>query len=314
MNIAKITASVKQRALDLGFTSVGVARADELGAEGAHLHEWFARGYQASMQWMARDAAKRQDPRMVLPGARSVIATALNYYDLSSHPADEGVGKFSRYAWGDDYHLVIPKRLEQLLAFVQELLPGTVGRVYVDTGPVMDKAWAVRSGIGWLGKHTNVITREFGSWVFLGEILVDAELAYDDPMTDHCGTCTACLDACPTGAIVEPYLLDARRCISYWTIEHRGPIDPGIAAKMGGWVFGCDVCQDVCPWNRFQQPTREDSFHPREGSVAPALADLASITAEEFSRRFTRSPVKRTKREGLMRNAEAVRQSQRPGT
>jgi len=177
---------------------------------------------------------------------------------------------------------------------------------------VMDKAWAVKSGIGWLGKHTNVITQTVGSWVFLGEILLNAELAYDDPITDHCGTCTACIDACPTRAIVEPYVLDASRCLSYWTIEHRGPIQPAIIPHAAGWVFGCDICQDVCPWNRFQQPTPEPGFQPRPENIAPKLTELAAISQEEFSSRFRRSPVKRSKRDGLVRNANAAIESQEP--
>jgi epoxyqueuosine reductase len=314
MSALEITTSIKRRALDLGFAAAGVARADALTEEGTRLNEWLSRGYEATMEWMARDPKKRSDPREVLPGARSVVSVAMNYYAPVTHSGDARAGKISRYAWGDDYHLIIPERLEQLLEHIRTLIPGVSGLVYVDTGPVMDKAWAVRSGIGWLGKHTNVITQTVGSWVFLGEILLDADLAYDTPITDHCGTCTACLDACPTGAIVEPYVVDASRCLSYWTIEHRGPIDPAIVPDMEGWVFGCDICQDVCPWNKFQQPASESRFLPRPENVAPPLAELATISQEEFSRRFRQNPVKRAKREGLIRNARAVIESQKPSS
>jgi epoxyqueuosine reductase len=204
---------------------------------------------------------------------------------------------------------VLTQRLEKLYEFLQSEIPGVSGKLYVDTGPVMDKVWAARAGIGWLGKHTNIITRKFGSWVFLGEILIDAELEYDTPMPDLCGTCTACLDACPTQAIVQPYLLDANKCISYLTIEHRGELPKEIVANFQNWIYGCDICQDVCPWNRFQNETDEPAFHPREENIAPKLTELAELSQEEFSRRFRNSPMKRAKHSGLTRNAKAVIES-----
>ncbi len=301
-----LTQWIRTRAAELGFCAVGVARAESLHPETDRLHEWLKRGYQASMQWMATSAEKRGEVAQVLPGARSVVSVAMNYYTPGEHPDDPSTGKISRYAWGDDYHLVIPQRLEALVSGLRALDPRIDAKVYVDTGPVMDKAWAVRGGIGWLGKHTNVITRAYGSWVFLGEIILNAELEYDVPVEDLCGTCSACIDACPTNAIVEPYVLDASRCISYLTIEHRGPLPVDLAASLERWVFGCDVCQDVCPWNRFQQPTEEQAFAARPANRAPALAELADLSAEEFTERFRRSPVKRTKREGLARNARAA--------
>ena len=295
---------IKQKALQLGFSKVGIARAALLQQEGAHLNEWLKRGYHASMGWMEKNREKRADVDMVLPGAKSVVCVALNYFVETEHSRDTSVGKISRYAWGDDYHLVMTDRLEDLLECIRAIDPAIRGKVYVDTGPVMDKAWASRAGLGWQGKHTNLITRDFGSWVFLGEILIDKELQYDDPVEDACGTCTACLEACPTGAIVEPYLLDSAKCISYLTIEHRGEIPGELGEKFDGWVYGCDICQDVCPWNRFQKSTEMEEFHPREWNVAPDLNEITNLTKEEFNHRYQKSPVKRTKREGLIRNAK----------
>ena len=201
------------------------------------------------------------------------------------------------------------ERLESLVACIKHVRPDAATRLYVDTGPVMDKAWAVRAGIGWLGKHTNVITKEFGSWVFLGEIITDLELVYDEPMADFCGSCRACIDACPTDAIVEPYVLDANKCISYLTIEHKGEIPEGLAPRFENWVYGCDICQDVCPWNSFQQATTEEAFQPRAQNLAPRLDELGNLTQEEFTTRFRRSPIKRTKRQGLARNANVIMKS-----
>jgi epoxyqueuosine reductase len=305
-NRQALTRTIKAKAAELGFAKVGIARADALTEAGARLHEWLARRYHGTMEWMERSIEKRVDPRLILPGAKSVISLAMNYYADVRHSNDPGVGKISRYAWGDDYHLVATPRIQSLLDCIKSENPDIDARIYVDTGPVMDKAWAVKSGIGWLGKHTNVITKEYGSWVFLGEVILDAELEYDEPIADFCGTCRACIDACPTGAIVEPYVLDSNKCISYLTIEHRGEIPGELRPKFENWVYGCDICQDVCPWNSFQQQTREEAFVPREANVSPKLEELEHMTGEEFSRRFRRSPVKRTKLEGLRRNARAV--------
>lgn len=305
-----LTQKLKSHALSLGFSKVGIARAEVLTEEGQNLAEWLRRGYQGTMAWMAKDPARRSDPGSIVPGARSVISVAMNYYTEGNHPHDSQVGKISRYAWGDDYHLVMTERLELLVACIKQEQPDATTRLYVDTGPVMDKAWAVRGGIGWLGKHTNVITKEFGSWVFLGEIITDLELVYDEPMADFCGSCRACIDACPTDAIVEPYLLDSNKCISYLTIEHKGEIPAELAPNLENWVYGCDICQDVCPWNSFQQPTLEGAFQPRPHNLAPKLDELARMTKEEFTERFRRSPVKRTKREGLARNAKAIIKAQ----
>jgi epoxyqueuosine reductase len=297
---------IKSKARELGFANVGIARAEALTDEGTKLEEWLRRGYHGTMEWMARNSEKRVDPSMILPGVKSVVCVAMNYYTDQPHSTDPTVGKISRYAWGDDYHDLMAERLNRLKDFIVGEVPEARAKIYVDTGPLMDKAWAVRAGIGWLGKHTNVITREIGSWVFLGEILLDIELEYDEPIADHCGSCTACLEACPTGAIVEPYVLDSTRCISYLTIEHRGEIPDGLKPRFQNWIYGCDICQDVCPWNRFQRQTSERAFEPRPENVAPRLTELASLTQEKFSQRFRKSPIKRTKLSGLKRNVRAA--------
>ena len=305
---SELTAEVKRRARALGFEKVGVVRAEALTEERARLEEWLARGHHASMGWMERGVERRTDPRELLPGALTVVAVALNYYTPHEHAEGEGRGKISRYAWGDDYHDVLGEKLKALLDYVKELAPEVQGKVCVDAQPSMDKAWAVRAGLGWIGKHTNLITRDYGSWVFLGELLLDAELEYDAAREeDHCGTCTLCIDSCPTQAIVEPYVVDSNLCISHATIELRDAELPrAVADNLDGWLYGCDVCQDVCPWNRFEQPTGEARFEPRPGAVSPALEEIAALTHDAYVERFRRSPVKRAKLSGLQRNARAL--------
>ena len=305
---SELTAEVKRRARGLGFQKVGVVRAEALTGERARLEEWLRRGFHASMAWMERGVGRRTDPRELLDGARSVVAVALNYYTPHEHARDPAAGKISRYAWGDDYHDVLGEKLKALLAHVSQLAPGVRGKVCVDAQPSMDKAWAVRAGLGWIGKHTNLITRDYGSWVFLGGLILDAELEYDDAREeDHCGTCTLCIDACPTRAIVEPYVVDSNLCISHATIELRDPeLPPAVASNLDGWLYGCDVCQDVCPWNRFEQPSEETRFEPRPGALAPALGEVADLSHDVYVERFRRSPVKRAKLSGLRRNARTL--------
>ena len=308
---------IKSEARALGFTHVGFCSAapDALASE--RLRSWLDRGYHASMAWMAKRADDRGDPSRVLPGARSIISLAFNYYTPHEHSREAGTGKISRYAWGDDYHEVVGGRVKSLTAWLTRTFPGERALWYVDTGPVMEKAWAARAGIGWIGKHTNVITADTGSWVFLGEIITTLELPADEPAVDHCGTCVRCLEACPTGAIVEPYVVDSNRCLSYLTIEHRGPVDDTLGDQYDGWVFGCDVCQDVCPWNqKFAAETTEPRFHPRPGNVNPSLEEWAGMTPGEFAARFDGSPIRRPRHEGLMRNVRIVRggDPERPGT
>jgi len=306
---AALAAEVKRRARELGFDRVGVARAGPLKEERARLEEWLRRGYHGEMRWMERDPARRTDPRELLPGARSVVAVALNYYTPHEHAEDPSTGKVSRYAWGDDYHDVLGEKLGALLAWVRERVPGAEGRVCVDAQPAMDKAWAARAGLGWIGKHTNLITRDLGSWVFLGGLVLNVELEADTAREeDHCGTCTLCLEACPTGALPEPYVLDSNRCISYATIELRAPELPSeVSENLSGWLYGCDICQDVCPWNRFERPTGDPRFSPRPDSVNTPLSDILSLTHEDYVLRFRRSPVKRAKLAGLQRNARTLK-------
>jgi epoxyqueuosine reductase len=260
------------------------------------------------MRWMARDVHKRIDPREIFPPARSVVVVALNYFTPHQHQQSPATGKVSRYAWGDDYHDVVKEKLRQLLAWIKEQEPSAEGKVCVDIQPVMDKAWAVRAGLGWLGKHSNVITPEHGSWVFIGELLLNLDLEHDrERIEDHCGTCTLCIDACPTSAITEPYVVDSNKCISYATIELRAPELPE-GMGLAGWLYGCDICQDVCPWNRFEQATSETRFAPREGNVEPRLSDILELTPEAYAARYRGSAMKRTKLSGLQRNARALTQ------
>ncbi len=303
-----LTNKIKSKALEIGFDKIGVVKAEKLEEEGEHFKEWLGKNYHGEMGWMSREPEKRSDPRILFPGAKSLVVMALNYYTPHKHDADPDKGKVSRYAWGDDYHDIVKEKLWELLGWIQTEIPETKGKACVDTAPIMDKAWAVRAGLGWLGKHTNVITPEFGSWVFIGEVLLDIELDYETEIVeDHCGTCTACLDACPTDAIVAPFLVDSNACLSYATIELRTPDLPHeITENLEGWLYGCDICQDVCPWNRFQKPTKDKRFEPRETNISPLLEEILSLDQEEYSAKFRRSPMKRTKLKGLKRNAKAI--------
>jgi epoxyqueuosine reductase len=302
------TEEIKLEARRLGFDKVGVAPANALTEEGEQLNEWLARGFHGQMSYMARDPQRRADPRLLLPSAKSVVSVALNYFRREKHKDAPEVGKISRYAWGDDYHDVLRDKLKSLLEWIRNRAPGVEGKICVDSAPMMDKAWAARAGLGWIGKHTNLITKEFGSWVFLGELLISIELDYDSLVEpDHCGKCRACIDACPTQAIVAPYQLDATRCISYGTIELReAELPEPIRSNLEGWVFGCDICQDVCPWSRFSKETGENRFEPREGVVEPNLREMIEMSQDDFSTRFRKSAIKRAKLAGLKRNALAV--------
>ena len=307
-SVALHSEEIKARSREIGFDKVGIVPATALTEEGQRLREWLDRGFHGQMGYLARDPEQRTDPRLLMPSTRSVVCVALNYYRPEAHVDSPEIGKISRYAWGDDYHEVLRDKLKLLLAWVVERAPGVEGKICVDTSPMMDKAWAVRAGLGWIGKHTNLITKELGSWVFLGELLLSIELEYDDrPEPDHCGKCTACLEACPTQALIAPYQLDATRCISYGTIESRDPeLAEPIKSGLEQWIFGCDICQDVCPWSRFSHETAEPRFEPRPGLVAPELPELLELTPEQFSTRFRKSAIKRAKLAGLQRNARAV--------
>jgi epoxyqueuosine reductase len=305
-----LTRRIKEEARALGFDLVGVAPLAP-SAYGDFYQRWLARGYAGEMAYLARpDAvAKRRDPRLLLPEARSVVVVALNYYQGPPPPAPDGVvrrGRVARYAWGHDYHDLMWARLDRLAAFVAAQVGRPVPhRRYVDTGPLLERELAARAGLGWIGKNTMLINPRLGSWLFLGELLLALDLDYDPPFAaDRCGTCTRCLQACPTGCILPERALDATRCISYLTIELKSAeIPPSVRPRVGHWVFGCDVCQQVCPWNRFALPTAEPAFHPRPGLPAPDLDDLLALDDAAFRRRFRGSPLLRAKRSGLQRNA-----------
>ncbi len=308
MTTAERTETVRQAAIDAGFDAVGFADAVPLDDAFEHYEAWIKRSYHGSMGYMERNAEKRRDVSEIVPGAQTVIVVALNYYTPFTHEGEGG--KVARYAWGDDYHDVIPERLDRIIAAINEIDPTSESKRYTDTGPILEKQWAVRAGLGWQGKHSNVLRRDIGSWFFLGVIITTLRLEPTVVMQDHCGTCTACIDACPTKAIVEPYVVDARKCISYWTIETKAHEDlpVHVIEQLDGWIFGCDVCQDVCPWNRFQQPTSEPRFLPRGGVTVLDTGEMLSLSPDEFASRFKGSPIKRPKLAGLQRNAKAVEQ------
>ncbi len=297
---------IEQIASECGIDKIGAVRADRLDTEAERLSEWIATGFHGEMAWMAREPEKRTDPMLIFPDAKTVLVAAVNYYTPHSHTT---AGKISRYAWGDDYHDVVKEKLRALLSRLQAEDPAIKGKICVDTTPIMEKAWAVRAGLGWIGKHSNVITKELGSWVFLGELILNVEVSGSVPVVeDHCGTCTACIDACPTDAIVQPYVVDSRKCISYATIELRDDKLPSdIAENLNDWIYGCDICQDVCPWNRFEKPTVEPRFEPRNGETSLDPSTLAEMEHEEYATRFRKSAMKRTKLSGLKRNARELR-------
>lgn len=300
------TSQVKQKALELGFHQVGIASVNgATESEVQRLQAWLALGYQADMNWMANP--KRQDICLVMPEARSLICVALNYYTPHQRPNGPEYAKISRYGWGRDYHKVLHKKLKALTNWLLGFGEEIQARYYADTGPVQDKVWAERAGIGWIAKNGNVITREYGSWVFLAEVLTNLDLKADAAHTEHCGNCTRCIDACPTGAITQPFVVDANRCIAYHTIENRAEKLPeAIAPHLQGWVAGCDICQDVCPWNqRFAKETDVAEFQPYPSNVASTLIELAEISDKEWDKRFPASALRRIKPEMLRRNAIA---------
>ena len=332
-----ITEAIKREAGALGFDAVGISRVDDSGQPPAELPrslppypitplshhlfsrlaEWLQRGYHGTMAWMTRDPTRRSDPQQVLPGCRSMVSVGMNYYTDNRANEQPGMGRIARYAWGKDYHTVMSRRLAQLEAKIAALAPGVTTRAYVDTGPIMEKAWAQQAGLGWIGKHSNLVSAECGSWLLLGEILTTLELEQDEPATDLCGSCTLCIRACPTGAIVEPYVVDARLCISYLTIELRGgreAIPDELASQMGNRIFGCDDCLDVCPFNLRADATNEPAFAPTPSTLAPSLQALTQVSEESFASAFKESPLKRAKRSGLLRNVGIAQENHRRQT
>jgi epoxyqueuosine reductase len=298
---------IKQQAREIGFHLVGIATVEHDHQDHAvkHLQHWLESGYQADMVWMA--SPKRADVRAYLPEVKSVISVGLNYYTPHQHSQEPGVGKISRYGWGRDYHKVMGKKLKALCTWLRSQDASIIARYGVDTAPIQDKVWGQRAGVGWMAKNGNVITKKYGSWVFLGEVLTNLSLTADAAHTNHCGTCTRCLAACPTGAITEPYVVDANRCIAYHTIENRAPeLPPKIADHLSGWVAGCDICQDVCPWNqRFAQETDVEDFQPYPANLNPQLQTLANLDEVQWNQRFPASALRRIKPEMWRRNARA---------
>jgi epoxyqueuosine reductase len=297
---------VIEKAKQVGFDLVGFAKADELKNESKNLKEWLDKDYQAGMDYMDKNFEKRKDVKQILPKAQSVISLGLNYYTPEEYSNQINNGKISGYAWGKDYHLIIWAMLDELENELKNFDPKFESISYVDTGPVMDKAWAVRAGIGWLGKHTNVINREIGSWFFIANIITNYEFNYSVPIPDFCGTCTACIDACPTSAIVQEYVVDANKCISYLTIENKQEISEEFKGKFDNWLFGCDICQDVCPWNqKFPIETLIKDFHPKNKEFN--IDEVIEMSEEEFKIKFKTSPIKRAKLNGLKRNASFIK-------
>ncbi|MBI1287904.1 MAG: tRNA epoxyqueuosine(34) reductase QueG [Flavobacteriales bacterium] len=302
----KNEALIKQEAQRLGFLQCGISKADFLEEEAPRLERWLNANMHGEMGYMANHFDKRLDPRKLVDGAKSIITVLLNYYP-SETQKDQEAPKISKYAYGNDYHHVIKGKLRELVNFINEEIGEVGGRAFVDSAPVMDKAWAAKAGLGWIGKNTNLIHPKNGSFFFIGELILDIELEPDQPIRDHCGTCTACIDACPTGAIIQPYVVDGSKCISYFTIELKDAIPTEMKGKFDNWAFGCDVCQDVCPWNRFSKPHTEPQFNPHPDLLEMTKQDWEELTEDVFKKVFQKSAVKRTKFNGLKRNLEFLK-------
>ena len=292
MTRAEQSKLIKQEALRLGFMSCGISKAEFLEEEAPRLEEWLNRGYHGEMKWLENHFDKRLDPTKLVPGAKSVISVLLNYFP-DNVQEDPAAPKIAKYAYGEDYHFVIKRKLKDLAHFIEEKIGKVNGRAFVDSAPVMDRIWAERSGLGWRGKHTLLLTKSAGSFYFIGELILDLDLEYDEPVNSFCGSCTKCIDACPTDAILGPNLMDSSKCISYLTIELKDEIDQQFKGKMENWAFGCDICQDVCPWNRFSSPHKEAAFEPNEALPKMNQGEWNEITEDVFKAVFKNTPVKR---------------------
>ncbi|WP_283639439.1 tRNA epoxyqueuosine(34) reductase QueG [Mesonia mobilis] len=299
-NREKYTKLIKTEATRLGFMSCGISKAEFLEEEAPRLEQWLNENRNGEMGYMENHFDKRLDPTLLVSGAKSVVSLLLNYFPQETQREDSY--KLSKYAYGRDYHFVIKDKLKQFLHFINEEIGEVGGRAFVDSAPVLDKAWAAKSGLGWIGKNSNLLSKKTGSFFFIAELIIDLELEYDTPVTDHCGSCTACIDACPTDAIYEPYKVDGSKCISYYTIELKNSIPESEKGKFEDWMFGCDICQDVCPWNRFSKPHNEPLFDPHPDLLQMTKHDWEEITRETFNEIFRKSAVKRTKYDGLKRN------------
>ncbi|ARV11538.1 tRNA epoxyqueuosine(34) reductase QueG [Gilvibacter sp. SZ-19] len=291
---------IKTHAQRLGFLSCGISKAEFLAEEAPRLEQWLKAGMHGQMAYMENHFDKRLDPTLLVPGAKSVVSLLYNYYPQQKQDKDSF--KISKYAYGEDYHFVVKDKLKELMHVLSEEIGEIGGRVFVDSAPVLDKVWAAKSGLGWIGKHSNLLSKKTGSFFFVAELIIDLDLEYDHPVTDHCGTCTACIDACPTQAIIKPYVVDGSKCISYATIELKEAIPKSFSGQMDDWMFGCDVCQDVCPWNRFSKPHSESRFNPKPELLQLDKNAWRELTEEVFGELFKKSAVKRTKYTGLMRN------------
>ncbi len=303
---SKYSLAIKAEAKRLGFLSCGISKAEFLEEEASRFEAWLKAERNGKMGYMENHFDKRLDPRLLVPGAKSMISVLLNYYSEEQQPED--VPKVSKYAYGADYHFVIKDKLKELFKFIHQEIGEVNGRVFVDSAPVMDRAWAEKSGLGWIGKNTNLISQKVGSYFFIAEMILDLDLEYDLPTSDHCGTCTACIDTCPTEAIVAPYQLDATKCISYLTIELKDQLPAEFKGKMDNWAFGCDVCQDVCPWNRFSKQHNEPLFNTKPEILNYSKKDWEELTSETFNMIFKNSAISRTKYEGLKRNIDFLKQ------
>lgn len=297
---------IKQKAQELGFISCGISKAEFLEAEAPRLEQWLRENRHGQMGYMERNFDKRLDPTLLVPGAKSVVTLLYNYYSPEEQ-SDPQAPKISKYAYGQDYHKVLKKKLKTFLNLIREEIGEVQGRCFVDSAPVMDKAWAAKSGLGWIGKNTNLIAKQTGSFFFIAELIIDLELESDLPTTDHCGQCTACLDACPTEALTAPYQIDASKCISYFTIELKEELPQEYQLQMDNWMFGCDVCQTVCPWNRFAKPHQEPAFDPHPDLLGMKAQEWKELTEEVFDQLFERSAVKRTQYSGLKRNIKFLK-------
>jgi epoxyqueuosine reductase len=304
--IDKHTRLIKTKAQELGFMYCGISKAGFLEEEAPRLEKWLNNNMHGKMGYMENYFDKRLDPTLLVDGAKSVISLLLNYYPEQTRTTEEGP-KVSKYAYGNDYHYVIKEKLKSLLQYMNEEIGEVAGRGFVDSAPVLDKAWAKKSGLGWIGKNSNLINKQVGSFFFIAELIVDIPLLEDGPVKDYCGTCTKCIDACPTDAIVEPYVVDGSKCISYYTIELKDAIPEEAKGKLGDWMFGCDICQDVCPWNRFSKPNVEPLFKPLPQLLSFSLKDWEEITEEAFNKTFKDSPLKRAKFKGIKRNLEFLK-------